>query len=299
MRSCGFGDFLGIGKRESEMAGFEDQYIEIAGQSTRYWQAGEGGVPLVLLHGIASSVEDWEEVVQELSRDRSVYALDLLGCGLSAKPADGTFDPETMWRHVLGFLDAMSLTQVDVNGWSMGGRIALELSAAVPERVRKIVLTAPAGIGADTIINFRLASLPVVGELLTKPNAFGMKLLMKEALFDHSLITDELIEARLMMAKQPGAQQAFLKQLRSFVALGGFAVGPRQALVGKLGGITQPTLAIWGNQDKFVSIRHAEVLRDKLADFDLFPLEGCGHIPHAEHLTAYVEKLHRFLSEPA
>ncbi|MGW5262313.1 alpha/beta fold hydrolase [Microbispora sp. NPDC004025] len=98
----------------------------------------EGGVPLVLLHGLGEGMADWAGVAPALAAHRHVYALDLRGHGASERP--GTYGLELMRDDVLAFLDALSLGTVDVIGHSMGGLVAYLLAAERPDRVRTLIL---------------------------------------------------------------------------------------------------------------------------------------------------------------
>lgn len=89
------------------------------------------------------------------------------------------------------------------------------------------------------------------------------------------------------MARLPGAQTVFLKQLRSFVGLGGFRDGPRQDVLSWLPAISVPTLAIWGRQDRFVPPAHADVLADAMTDCRVAYIDACGHVPQFEHPEIY------------
>ena len=64
------------------------QYTRFDGQRIAYWTAGDGR-PLLLVHGFPTSSWDWHRVWPDLARDRTLVACDMLGFGLSDKPASG------------------------------------------------------------------------------------------------------------------------------------------------------------------------------------------------------------------
>lgn len=94
--------------------------------------------PLVLLHALGESVADWGGVAPAFAGRWRVYAPDLRGHGRSEWPGD--YSVELMRTDVLGFLDALELSQVDLIGHSMGGLVAYLLAGDHPERVRRLVL---------------------------------------------------------------------------------------------------------------------------------------------------------------
>jgi len=95
------------------------------------------GVPVLLLHGLASSRRFWDLVVPGLSGLR-VVALDQRGHGDSERPS-GPYDGETVVGDTLTALDALGLSRVVVVGHSWGAGTALRLAATAPERVLAVV----------------------------------------------------------------------------------------------------------------------------------------------------------------
>jgi pimeloyl-ACP methyl ester carboxylesterase len=114
---------------------------------------GGGGEPIVLVHGFASNRANnwadtgWYETLLDL--DRRVVALDNRGHGESDKRYDpAAYDLPTMARDVVGLLDHLDVPAADYFGYSMGGRIGLELLQRHPERVTAAVL---GGVGGQVV----------------------------------------------------------------------------------------------------------------------------------------------------
>jgi pimeloyl-ACP methyl ester carboxylesterase len=80
------------------MSGFEDRYVSVGGIKTRYWQAGSKGSPIVLLHGIGCSVLDWDQNIASLATSHRIYALDMLGSGLTKKPSGESYTVPRLGR---------------------------------------------------------------------------------------------------------------------------------------------------------------------------------------------------------
>ena len=112
--------------------------VEVAGQ----------GPALVALHGFTGSASTWRPLAQAVGREYAVVAIDILGHGLSAKPNEpARYAMERTIEDVLGVLDALSIATAHWLGYSMGGRIALSLALAAPERCNSVVLeSASAGV---------------------------------------------------------------------------------------------------------------------------------------------------------
>lgn len=281
------------------MTGFEDRFVRAGGMQTRYWSAGQGGVPLVLLHGLASSVEDWRPVLPGLAAGRRVIAVDLLGCGQTEKRADLSYSPEQMGSHVIDLLNQLDLGQVDLLGWSMGGRIALDVAHALTARVRRLVLVAPAGVGPDTDLALRLVSLPMLGELLSLPSRPGLRMMARRGFCDPAGADREFVETRLRLARLPGARRAALCQLRALAGVGGFRAAPRAELLQRIAGLPTRTLAVWGCQDRMVPPDHARILGDTLPYLSTVTIEDCGHFPQHEQPDHFARAVMGFLDAPA
>lgn len=96
---------------------------------------------LVLLHGLGGSAEDWAAAAKLLAKDFAVRALDLPGSARGPRPGKG-YEPEPLARWVLGELGR---EPVLLAGHSLGGRVAGELAALAPDRVRALALVSPLG----------------------------------------------------------------------------------------------------------------------------------------------------------
>jgi pimeloyl-ACP methyl ester carboxylesterase len=273
------------------MATFKDQFITTGGLRTRFWQAGDRGSPVLLLHGIACSVLEWERNIAALAAHHRVFALDLLGFGLTDKPSHQNYSIGRLARFSLDFLTAHNIPSAHFAGNSLGGSIALECARIAPERVASQVLVDPAGIDRrGTLLEFRLATIPWLGEALTRPNRIGTRMLWRKAFADpKAIVTDDMVATKVALASMPGAHAAFLETLRSFVDFGGFRQEHVSALHAALPNIRVPALVIWGRDDQFITVAHAEVLRRMLPNVQVQIWDRCGHAPQIEHPEKFNE----------
>lgn len=271
-------------------------YLDVSGHRIRYAEAGTG-TPLILVHGITGYLEDWAANIDTLAQHHRVFALDLLGSGKSDKPDDLAYTQEQIARSILDFMDAAGIDKAHLAGYSSGGRQVLLATHLAPERVLSITALAPAGFAKSTIINFRLATVPGLGEILTKPSRGGTKMLMKTAVHDPAVLTDALLDHKYQMQREPGAQRIFLRTLRDFVGFRGFHDRTWQTARSWLPGIAQPVMLIWGRNDKFLSFEHAQVVQDGLRDVRFHAYDACGHLPQLEHPERFNRDLLAFLSE--
>jgi 4,5:9,10-diseco-3-hydroxy-5,9,17-trioxoandrosta-1(10),2-diene-4-oate hydrolase len=62
-------------------------FIKVRDINTRYWEIGVNGSPVVFVHGLSGFIENWKENIPASTKDHYVYALDVVGCGLTHKPS--------------------------------------------------------------------------------------------------------------------------------------------------------------------------------------------------------------------
>jgi 4,5:9,10-diseco-3-hydroxy-5,9,17-trioxoandrosta-1(10),2-diene-4-oate hydrolase len=113
---------------------------------------------------------------------------------------------------------------------------------------------------------------------------------------DPALVTDEDVKYDYELARQPGAQQAFLRTLRSLANIFGQKPSLYGPILQMLPSITQPVLVLWGREDTIVPLKHSEAYRQILkARLHIF--ERCGHIPQFEHPEEFDKELLGFLGQ--
>lgn len=101
--------------------------------------------PLVLLHGMTMSSTMWFPNVKQLTKERCIYAVDVIGDFGRSKPTLPIKSRNAATQWLLEVLDSLMFTKVDLAGHSMGGFLSLNFALAHPERVSKLMLYAPAG----------------------------------------------------------------------------------------------------------------------------------------------------------
>jgi pimeloyl-ACP methyl ester carboxylesterase len=150
-----------------DLSGVESRYVEVAGHRVHYLAQGRANGPvIVLVHGLGSRAEDWDNLTPFLvNAGFRVYRPDLLGYGRSDRPADFSFSIQDEASVVVGFLDALGLKHVDLGGWSMGGWIAQLVALQHPERVLRLMLFDSAGLLAKPGWNVDLFMPTSVAEL--------------------------------------------------------------------------------------------------------------------------------------
>jgi pimeloyl-ACP methyl ester carboxylesterase len=272
----------------------EDRFVEVNGLRVRYRSAGERGPVVVLLHGIGRTLEDWSQNILVLGGSHRVFAPDFPGCGLSDKP-NLPYTTPFLAGFVRDFLWALNLGPATLVGNSMGGGISLEFSAQFPELLEGLVLVAPAGMGPKGAQFLGLCSIPVFGELISRPSRLGSKRALGLLFADRAMRTEARAARDFELSSQPGATRAFLRMLR-FMA-NRYGAKPEFCRRGleSAASVRVPTLIVWGVQDQILPVEYAPVAERTIPGSRLQIYDPCGHFPMLERAEEFNALLLGFL----
>lgn len=131
------------------------------GETTRMWDSESNHPALVLVHGLANSLEIWDRVRDRLARRFRVIAFDLPGFGCASRP-DAAYDGPFFAAQLGAFLDEVDLKRPILVGNSLGASVVMRLSELAPDRIERAVLAAPGGFGRKTNLAMRFPTMPVI-----------------------------------------------------------------------------------------------------------------------------------------
>lgn len=270
-----------------------DEFVMAGGIKTHFIHKGDQGRPVVLIHGFGASTYAWRNNLEALARRHRVYALDVKGFGLSAKPRDGRYNVAAFTEHLRDFLDVLKLDRPVLVGNSMGGSIAIRLALQHPERVGGLVLVDAAPIA------FSLPRPPVVfgldpaavrpelvRALVSKPL---VELSLKAGFHDPSLVTPEMVEIYHRPIRIEGAAEALIAMFR--------APAEPQTELPPLRSLRMPVLIIWGKYDHVIPLAVAEGLSQDIPGARLVVLANSAHVPHEEEPESFNALVTRFVEE--
>lgn len=289
----------------------ESRYVDAGGVRLHYIECGSGDPPVVLVHGLGSTVTKWRDAMPICGPRRRTIAVDLPGFGRSGTPrARYTFG--FLAGGIRSFLDAMEIERCVLVGNSLGGMAALWLAAAWPERVEGLVLVSPAlplpaGARPDaaTIARMSVASLPGVGEALYsafmrfRSAEWQVADGLRRNVADTTRVSAETL--RLMheeaedRRRDPRLRAPVLSAQRNLV----WMLSARRAEVERVAAsLRVPTLLVWGSNDLLVPLVVGEHWVEKIPGAELVVIEGAGHNPQievpdrfAEIVLAYADRL--------
>lgn len=261
-----------------EFAG-DDQFVWVNGYAIHYTDDGPHGAPaVVLIHGFASSVFTWRGVKAALlAAGYRVIAVDQLGSGASARPAEPIYTTQTQAELVLGLLDALGIRRANFVGHSFGGRVAMQIAILAPERVQSLVALAPEAFAADRPGIARWVRLPILGYVLafysTSPWLVRSGLRLVSA--KRGWITDAVVKGYAAPLYVRGSALAQVWQARS-------PKDGARPVPHNLDAVAAPTLLLWGERDPVFPAADGARLARILPNARLQVLAGIGHIVHEE-----------------
>lgn len=268
-------------------------FIGVDGARIHFQEFGDASRPtIVLIHGYTASLYVWKTTAPMLAdAGFHVVAVDLLGFGYSEKPSWFDYTITSQARMLARFMNRIGIGQATIIGSSYGGAVAATLALDYPERVSKLVLV-------DTVCNdnlknhpiLKLAAIPGVGEALTPflvdSRAF-QRYRMRGTLApaNHGLITDERVESILRPLTAADAHHSLLATSRAWSAT-------RIEQDAHL--INQPTLIIWGEDDKVIPVDDGHTLHSSILNSRFVILKNCGHVPQEEKSDIFAELVTEF-----
>ena len=285
---CTSGKDFSIEYLEQRYTNEHSKFMVIDGFNLHYRDEGEG-YPLVLLHGIGSSLHTWEGWTDQLKSEFRIIRLDLPGFGLTGVDSSNKY---TMERYIMvlhTFLESLNVNSYALAGNSLGGWLAWEYTLEYPEEVEKLILIDAAGfITPDNPPKpLRLAQKFKKRTAKGAPR-FAVRKMLKQAYGDKSKVTDELVDRYYELNNRPGNGLAF------YIV----ATADYHPQTGRLPEIVAPTLIMWGSEDKkWIDVSHAQLFEELLPNDQLIIYEGLGHLPMEEAPVKTAEDARNFLNQ--
>jgi pimeloyl-ACP methyl ester carboxylesterase len=254
--------------------------------------------PLVFVHGLSGSWPNWLEQLPVLAQSHRVITLDLPGFGHSPMPRE-PISISGYARILDRLLDQLGIDAAAIVGNSMGGFIGAELAIAFPQRVERLVLVSAAGISTHQPRG-STRSVPAVRRL--------ERILMASGAWTASKSDTVARRARLrdatlkVVVRHPSRLPAALaaEQLRG-AGKPGFLQGLEAVLDyeirERLGEIACPTLIVWGDGDRLINVRDADVFAELIPNSRKVIFQDTGHMAMLERPDAFNRLLGEFLGE--
>ncbi|MDO6694301.1 alpha/beta hydrolase [Aliiglaciecola sp. 3_MG-2023] len=268
------------------------QFIDIGGMQIHLRDEGPKNdpLPIVLLHGTSSSLHTWEGWTQALASQRRVIRFDLPGFGLTGPHAQNDYSIEQYSQTVIDIMDSLGIERFVLAGNSLGGYISWATAVFYPQRVEKLILVDASGYpyqSASVPLAFTISQQPLlkllVGDML--PRSLVVKS-VKNVYGDPSKVTPELVERYYQLTTREGNRQALAAR---------FAQTQPSELINRISEIKQPTLIMWGQEDRLIPVDLGRRFQEEIENSELVIFATLGHVPHEEDPESTVKSVIDFL----
>lgn len=267
----------------SRYANEESQFIQLDGLqqgiNLHYRDEGLSTVDnpdapvLFLLHGIMASLHTWDGWVEELKDDFRIIRIDIPGFGLTGPYADGIYNIERSVDMLDQLSNKLGIESFFLAGNSMGGYISWNFAVSHPEKVDRLILLDSAGYAFEKPMLLGLLSTPVLKESLAFVTPkFIVTQTLNEVYGDASRVTDEAVERYHQLMLREGNRTAVVSVLASISNIDNSRIKQ----------IKIPTLILWGENDAWIPLEHAQNFADEIEGAKLITYPGIGHIPMEE-----------------
>ena len=268
-----------------------EKFISVDGLKTRYLEEGNGPA-VILLHGasLGSSADVWERNLAPLaSRGLRAIAFDQPGFGLSDNPKD--YSVAYRRRFILQFMDGLRINQGGLVGHSQAGAMAAGLAFDHPDRISKVIVLATGSLLPPLPEGAKQGAGEGEEGGGSEPTLADTRALLEQNLFDHSLITPEVLEKRHRMSVGKNFS-AFVK--RSNLPRGG---GKESVpLWQRLHQLPVPLLMIYGKQDRGSAAARASLLKERFPTLNLHLLDRCKHLAQWDAAEEFTSLSGKFLT---
>ena len=269
----------------------QSKFIPLMGMDIHYRDEGNqnDSIPLVLVHGTSSSLHTWDSIVPALTDKKRVIRFDLPAFGLTGPSLERDYSIAFYNKFIDSLLIKLGVMQYAMVGNSLGGSIAWNQALAYPNKVKQLVLINSGGYPKKNEkgnIGFKLASTPVVGDVLLKFTPRGIiRKSVEDVYSDKTKVSEDLVQRYFDLLLREGNRQATLDifKQRKF--------GSSE----KIKNIQTSTLIIWGEDDQLIDVSNAYLFEKDIRNSQLVIIPKTGHVPMEENPLAFLAAFNKFI----
>ncbi|MDF1576440.1 MAG: alpha/beta fold hydrolase, partial [Bacteroidales bacterium] len=264
-----------------------------------YRKYGEPAPPLVIVHGLYGSSDNWVSIARDLSDRFEVFVVDQRNHGHS--PHSPVHDYPAMREDLREFLDRLEIRKAVLIGHSMGGKTVMSFAEAWPQRVQALVSV---DIAPKSYRNLALASRTAANHsnMIEAMMSLDLSRIQSREEADQALagsIGSERIRSFLLKNLRRENGGAFSWQINLEAISGNLEAifeGMDQEAIAARGGITGfPALFISGGDSEYIRVTDHQLIRDIFPTAEVVTIPGAGHWVHAEKPALLVKTLRYFL----
>lgn len=251
-----------------------------------YEKIGAGRQHIILIHGFGLNHKSWYDISLALAEQSCIYMIDLIGFGESSAPENWPYTIQAQADILFEVIIDKNLLDVVIIGHSYGGGVGMMLlqkmiENQMGERIKKLILIAPAVYPQPLPFFLMIPCLPFVGKLLLKylDAQFQIKLTLWKILENKKIITKEKIQQYTSNLETSSHRKALIKTAQHIIP------EKTEDLLNKIEKIQHRILLIYGENDSVILKKNLERLSNTLPNIITKKIANCGHIPHEEYPT--------------
>ncbi len=251
---------------------------------------------LLLIHGLGSSLQTWDEWTRLLKPQLRIVRFDLPGFGLSSAPTSHDYSDAADLRRLEQFIEAKKLGSFMLGGHALGGRMAWLYAAKHPEKVSHLVLLSPEGFPSEPekTLQTGVGFVPThtydtpfyVGLMRFALPKWAVRAVLESAYADPGLMTEQTLSRYHDMLLAPGVRDSMHERMQQSMS-----IDPRATL----GSIHVPTLILWGDQDRFIPKSNLGEYEREMPTAHAQVFENTGHLIQEENAEASVTSFLSFI----
>lgn len=275
------------------------QFIEVSGIRIHYRKIDSPGPVFTLLHGFGASLFSWHEVIEPISAYGKVIAYDRPGFGFSSRPQVkdqeqlNPYDNEAQIELIIQLLDRLEVDKSILIGHSAGGLLALEAASRYPDRVKGLLLIAPAVLGHKYVTNGTRWFLRKPLSRAIFKRAVRMVLLRKERILRRAWYHPEDISAQTKEGYfAPFEREDTEDALYWISEASDFEFSDEEITT-----IKTPAMVIQGAEDRIVPPEVGKRVSVLMQDSIYREIPACGHVPHEEKPREFLELFKGFMDQ--
>ncbi len=263
----------------------------------RYAELGyHGNPPILLLHGVPENLHGWYAVAPLLSESYHVFAIDWPGFGGSDSfQSSEDYTSRKFATVILDFLNTLNIPQVTLIATDIALLPAFLLGLEYPDRVSKIVVMDGIPFPRPQYSSWELKAFTRKGSIVANalvrwfPSVTALLSYSKGFYNGHS-IPVEIQQEFLVDIRKKSTQDAFLSYFQNFHIGQKYFEQHGQHL-------SIPVLVVWGKYDRFINVRLAHEIIEKLPNAKLEVIDRSGHYVHMDKPHELVNHILKFFKE--
>lgn len=260
------------------------KYIEADGLKLHFNEAGSGET-VIMLHGAGPGASGWSNFNRNIGpfveQGYRVILLDMPGFNKSGPIVTDEPRFHLNARAVKALMDSLKIERAHLLGNSMGGGSSLAFALEYPERLARMALMGPAGLGPSMFQALPMEGIKLLFGLYQEPTMENLERMLKVFVFDPEQLTDALKQGRYKnMMANPEHMANWIKSMElNHIAKTDFSPRLRE--------IQAETLVTWGRDDRFVPLDWGLKLLWGMPNARLHVFNKCGHWAQWEHADAF------------